>query len=210
MTDKNETEVVGIQSVDNGRSTYAFTGYLYALMTIYAISITMIGPMMPHIIDEYGLRLSQGGLILTFQSIGGILAIIIGGIIADAVKKPLLILASYLSFGLALFIVGYISSFPVLLVIFFIFGAGTRISDTVLNAYVSDIHTARRGVFLNLLHTFFGVGALLGPIYARYLLEQGMPWNRVFSFLGLACIFIIIFMPIVSKKVVYNRGFQKH
>ncbi|MBE3101268.1 MAG: MFS transporter [Firmicutes bacterium] len=207
MTDK--TEATYIQSLGHGRSTFALTSYLYALMTIYAVSITMIGPMMPHIIDEYGLRLSQGGLILTFQSIGGILAIIIVGIVSDAVKKPRLILTAYLSFGLALFMVGYIRSFPVLLAVFFLFGAGTRISDTVLNAYVSDIHTSRRGVFLNLLHSFFGVGAFIGPMYARYLLEQGIPWNRVFSFLGLACIFIIIFMPIASKKVDYTKDVQK-
>ena len=95
MADK--TEVTDIQSLEHGRSTYVLTVYLYVLMTIYAVSNTMIGPLMPRIIDEYGLRLSQGGLILTFQSIGGILAIIIGGIVADAVKKPRLIWASYLS-----------------------------------------------------------------------------------------------------------------
>ena len=134
MTDK--TEATYIQSLGHGRSTFALTSYLYALMTIYAVSITMIGPMMPHIINEYGLRLSQGGLILTFQSIGGILAIIIVGIVSDAVKKPRLILTAYLSFGLALFMIGYIRSFPVLLAVFFLFGAGTRISDTVLLMYL--------------------------------------------------------------------------
>ncbi len=192
-----------------GKTSSTLTGYLYALMTVYAISVTMIGPMMPLIIDEYGIRLSQAGLILTFQSIGGILAIILGGMAADIVKKPRLIWISYVSFGFALFMIGYIRSFPVLLAVFFVFGAGTRMSDTVLNAYISDIHTGRRGLFLNLLHTFFGLGAFIGPIYARYLLAQGASWNKVFSFLGMACIFIILFMPLVSKKHAQDKPAAK-
>lgn len=47
------------------------TAALFLIMGIYAISITMIGPIMPSVIEDYQIRLSQGGLMTTAQSIGG-------------------------------------------------------------------------------------------------------------------------------------------
>ena len=200
QTPVNQPAGSGIETDQVEKKSYLLTGYLYALMALYAVSITMIGPIMPRIIDEYGIRLSQGGLIMTFSSIGGILAILASGVAADFVRKSRLIWLSYFVFGASLFLVAYIQHYTALLIIFFIFGAGTRISDTVLNAYISDIHARKRGFFLNLLHTFFGIGAFFGPIYARYLIARGFSWNRVFSFLGIACIGLSFFMPLASRR----------
>lgn len=175
------------------------TAYLFLIMALYAVSIMMVGPIMPSVIADYQIRLSQGGLMTTFQSIGGVLAVMLVGVLADRFKKTWLIFVSFLIFGLALLLVSVVNIYTALLLIFFIFGLGSRMSDTVLNAYVSDLYQARRGYYLNLLHTFFGIGALSGPIYVRFILARNLPWGQVFLFLGIVCVILILFFPLVLK-----------
>src|SRR5690606_34871947 len=133
---------------------------LYMLMLAMAISITMIGPLMPELVAQYGLRLSEGGLFMTFQSIGGIFAIAIGGMLADRMSKTHLLAGSFLLYAVSLFLVATAPTYYLLLVIFFVLGASTRLVDTVNNALVADLHTQNQDAALSLLHTFFAVGAL--------------------------------------------------
>src|SRR5690554_3079195 len=81
------------------------TAALFLIMGIYAISITMIGPIMPSVIEDYQIRLSQGGLMTTAQSIGGMLAVLFVGIMAGRFKKTKLIIISFLVFGASLLLV---------------------------------------------------------------------------------------------------------
>ena len=172
-------------------SKLPLTIYLYLLMSAYALSVTMIGPLMPILIQQYRLKMSYGGLILTFQSIGGILAIALGGILADLVKKYTLIRIAFITYSLSLFTISVLPSYAVLLGLFFILGASTKMLDSVTNAYISDLHPDRRGLFIALLHTFFGVGAFAGPIFSTSLIGSNIKWNRVFFILGITCVLII-------------------
>lgn len=182
------------------RQRLTMTSYLYLLTIMSAVTMTVIGPLMPAIIAEHSIRMSQGGLVMTFQSIGGVGAIILAGIIADFVKKSRLILIAFLGMGLSLFLLIFVHRFALVLLIFFAYGAASRMFDSITNAYVSDLHPQRKGLFLNLLHTFFGIGAFAGPIYAGYMLEQGVSWNRIFSIFGMVCIALALLMPLLASK----------
>lgn len=176
------------------------TAALFLIMGIYAISITMIGPIMPSVIEDYQIRLSQGGLMTTAQSIGGMLAVLFVGIMAGRFKKTKLIIISFLVFGASLLLVSLSDIYAVLLVVFFVFGAGSRMADTLLNAYVSDLYNKKRGYYLNLLHMYFGIGALIGPIYVRFILEQNISWTFVFSLLGIISIASALLLPIALRR----------
>jgi fucose permease len=176
------------------------TGYLYFITMMSAATMTMIGPVMPKIIAEHGLELSQGGLIMTLQSIGGVFSIILGGILADFIKKSKLIFISFSALGMILFVLIYINKFSLILVAFFVFGAANRMFDSISNAYMSDLHPANKALYLNLMHTIFGIGALSGPIYAGYLLDSGFSWNRLLSVAGITCIAVIALMPFLIKR----------
>jgi fucose permease len=188
-----------VQTGDH-RRVGLLTGYLYLMMVMYAVSVTMIGPTMPLILSEYGIGMARGGLLTTLQSIGGILAVLGAGVAADAMRKSRIILVAYLVYGIASFAVGYVGGFVSLLFVFFAIGAGTRVTDTMLNAYTADIHHLRRGLFLNLLHTCFGIGAFLGPIYARFLFSRGVEWQAVYSYLGVGCSLVAVGLLFLSPR----------
>ncbi len=62
-------------------------------------------------------------------------------------------------------------------------GYGTGTLESALNAYLSDLPAAT--TLLNRLHAFFGVGALLGPLLATWLLSR-TGWPVVWLVLALA------------------------
>ncbi len=65
-------------------------------------------------------------------------------------------------------------------------GPSTRYMDMVANALVADLHADRKERALSLLHAIFGVGALLGPLYARVLVDATGAWTNAYTLLGAA------------------------
>jgi fucose permease len=64
-------------------------------------------------------------------------------------------------------------------------GYGMGVLESALNAYLSELPGAT--TLLNRLHAFFGVGALIGPALAAWMLGV-LPWTAVWLVLGLACL----------------------
>jgi fucose permease len=64
-------------------------------------------------------------------------------------------------------------------------GFATGILESVLNVYLAALPDAT--TLLNRLHAFFGVGALLGPVLAAWILGFAS-WTLVWLILALACV----------------------
>jgi len=80
-------------------------------------------------------------------------------------------------------------SFAVLVALQLLTGYGTGIVESVLQAHLAGLpaQTAR----LNLLHGFFGVGALVGPLLATWILAR-TEWTVVWLVLGVASVPIAV------------------
>ncbi len=183
------------------RTSRLITPLLYLMMLAYAFSITMLAPLMPLLIREYRTGLAGGGLVVTLQSIGGILTVLAGGMLIDRLSKYLLTALSFLLYGITLLLLGIPIGYTALLGVFFFLGAGTRMLDILLNALISDLNPERRGVSLNLLHSCFGIGALLGPLYSRFLLDAGVDWRGTFLILGIVCMGVLLLaIPLFSGR----------
>ncbi len=173
---------------------------VYLLMASYAISVTMVGPLMSHLIADYGLRLSQGGLVMTFKNVGGLAAILVGGPLADRLNKGVMTAVFFFLYVLSLLAIATMPEYGVLLAMFFALGASTRLVDTVNNALVADLSPGRRGAALNLLHTIFGIGALVGPLFTRLFLQNNIPWSAAYGVLGALCALVGIAFAAMLRR----------
>ena len=153
---------------------------------LYALSVTMIGPLMPLIIDSFQLRLSVAGLLVSFQQLGGIIAIVASALFADRTRKPLLIAGGFLVYSVSLFSAGVAMNYIILAGSFFAIGASSRLFDAVANADTAQWDPHRSALHVSLLHTSFAVGALVGPLYVSTLVEAGVRWRGAFLGLGAA------------------------
>ncbi len=157
---------------------------VFLLVLAYGISFTMIGPLMPHLLERYGLKLAEGGTIVSIQNLSGLIAIIFCGLFGDRLDKKFFVGLSVGLFTVSLLGIGLAPNFPLLMAIFFVFGIGSRAFDTLSNALISDLHGDRRSQVLNVLHTFFGIGAFLGPLFVFTVTDAGISWDKTFLYLG--------------------------
>ena len=141
----------------------------------------VMGPVMPEVIREYGLSLTTAGMVFTAQGLGRIVAVFSTSSWSDRVgRKPVLRLGGVLmmigaiGYGLSPAWVGHILSAIII-------GAGSGMLDGASNALVSDLHTEKRGLALNRLHVFFGLGSLLGPLVAAFFLGVMQSWRLLFA-----------------------------
>jgi fucose permease len=179
----------------------ALTVSLYVLMFAYAFSVTMIGPLVPIFMSAYHVSLSQSGLVSLFQGLGGAATVFFAIVFVDRFRRSFLIKVAFGVYCAATLLMAVAPPFVVLLILFCLLGGGTRLLDAVLNAYISDIHPARRGFYLTLLHACFGVGALFGPFLSTIFISSHVPWPYIFLALGSFCVLILIAYALVQRTI---------
>ena len=153
-------------------------------MALLGVAAIMIGTTLPEMIRSFGLTLSQGGLIVSAQSAGGLTAMFAGLLLADRVRKPLWILIAVVLAGFLLGLAGLSPGYWLLVVIFFVLGIVVQILDLLLNAHTGDLAPRSRTRTMNVLHMLYGIGAFIGPTMARWLLDQSLSWNSVYWIIG--------------------------
>jgi fucose permease len=183
----------------------ALTVSLYVLMFAYAFSVTMIGPLIPVFMDAYHVSLSQSGLVSLFQGLGGAVTVLFGIAFADKIRRSLLVTVAFGVYCGATLLMAVAPPYVVLLILFCFLGGGTRLLDATLNAYISDIHPAKRGFYLTLLHACFGVGALIGPLFSTVFISSRVHWPYAFLALGSFSVAILIVYTLVQRKIPVAR-----
>ena len=129
-------------------------------LVLIGIVGNVMGPVMPEVIQDYGLSLTTAGIVFTAQGLVRLVAVFSTSSWSDRVgRKPVMRLGGIfmvigaIGYGLSPMWVGHILSAIVI-------GAGSGMLDGASNALVSELHTEKRGLALNRLHVFFGIGSL--------------------------------------------------
>jgi fucose permease len=160
----------------------AISSYLSILA--YGMCITIIGPALGAVGKTFALSPAQLGLFTTALSAGLLPAVLLGGNLVDRYGARVVGVAGQASLtaGLALFSVT--SSFPVALLAFFMMGIGGGSIEILTNTVMSELYPHKRASALNLLHAFFGIGALVGPLLSGGLIDAGIAWENAYRILA--------------------------
>ena len=136
------------------------------------------GVLLPAQIADYHVDKSRIGLLFFAFSAGYVVAGAANGWLLRRFGLRMTVVTGTAVFALSTFAAGLEPLFPVLLLVTVVFGLGSGVIDAALNAYLAGLPrpTAR----LNLLHAFYGVGALLGPLLAGAILTRGLSWGAVY------------------------------
>jgi fucose permease len=151
----------------------AFAGYI-----LLGLGGGAGGVLLPDQIAEYGLNKSVIGLLFFAFAAGYVLAgaangwlLRLLGLRGDLVVGTAILAGSAFAAGLR-------PAYGLLLAVTIGFGFGSGVIDASLNAYLASL--PRRTTLLNMLHAFYGVGALIGPVLASGMLERGLSWGAVY------------------------------
>jgi fucose permease len=184
-----------------------FVGYLGYISI--GLTNSILGPAVPFLINEFGMNFSLIGTLFFIQFTFYFASVLIAGVASDFFgKKPFLLIgASLMAAGLIGLMFSKNESTIFLFVAFI--GAGFGILDGGLNSLFIDISGEQKGFGLGLLHMFFGIGALSGPLIFSLASKAFLNWR--FAFLIASCIpilFFALFFPIRLLKVKNNENMR--
>ena len=140
-------------------------------MFVFGIVLAILGVVfgLPEMRARLGVDLAQQGNVLLMLFFGILLSTILGGPMIDSFGNKIVLTISGLLVTIALVLFSFAASYFAAAAAGLLLGFGGGGLNIATNALVSDLYTENRGARLNVLGTFFGVGALLVPLAAAII-----------------------------------------
>jgi len=176
-----------------------FIGYIFVSM-----GMTLLGPIIPHLIFQYNLTYTSTGLIAGITYIGGAFSFI-GGFIASTVGYFWLTILSllFMSIGLTIFPLTIPTIFMYLS--YFLLGVGSGFFETAANPLIAKIYSKRKGMFLNIIHVGWNIGAFIGPLLIGISFIENISWRYVYFISSILLLIEILLLLSLKKYVVSDR-----
>ncbi|MCL2007096.1 MAG: MFS transporter [Treponema sp.] len=156
---------------------------LFGTMLIFGMVENFKGVSFPLIRGEFGASWEQMGLMISMISIFYTGFSVLAGIFLGrfGVKPSYLLGFSIISAGfLAVF---YLPGFFLTASALLLASAGFGFFEISINALASKLFVKRAALLMNLLHSFYGFGAVIGPIAAGYIAGSvGLSWRHAYLF----------------------------
>jgi len=157
----------------------------YATFVLVGVSAGVSGVLLPAQIADYGVDKATIGLTFFTFSAGYLLAGATVGTLVERFGIRLALLTGGLLYMLSALCLGLRPPFVAFVAVQVVAGYAMGSLEAVLNACLAGLPSAT--TLLNRLHGFFGVGAVLGPLLATWLLGL-WPWTAVWVVLALMCL----------------------
>ncbi|GHV94441.1 MFS transporter [Spirochaetia bacterium] len=172
---------------------------LFGTMLIFGLIENIKGVSYPLIKAEFNASWEQQGFMVSMLSMSYVGFSIIAGIFLGhfGIKPSFLFGFAALSTGL--FSVFFMPSFFAASASLFMVFAGFGFFEVGINALASRVFTAKAALLMNMLHAFYGIGAIIGPKAAGLLANNdGFGWRYIYLLaLPLA---LVLFIPAIFTK----------
>lgn len=166
-----------------------YTGFLFA-----GIIGGIIGPLIPSIKADLNLNYTTGGLVFSAQAVGSVAVLLAGGFLLHFMGKRLLIALGGLACFAGLVLGALAGNYFELLAGNALIGVGVAFFDMGISTLCLDANPEGKGKALNLLHFFFGAGAVIGPLVALGLGGLPSSWRIAFAALAVVPLVPVVFL----------------
>lgn len=155
--------IINTQAIaQSSKRSYTVAYYLAFIML--GLSTAYLGPALPSLAELTSTPLGGIGFLFTATSLGYLLGSLVSGRSFDRLPGHWLVALALLSNAAMLALAPLTPQLWLLTLFLLINGLGQGALDMGANLLLVWVHRARATPFLNGLHFFFGVGALLAPI----------------------------------------------
>lgn len=183
-------------------TTLLITAGCFLSFFVFGFTDNLKGPTLPAMIDEMGISYGTGGNIFFGIYLGFLITTLVTGILADrfGLKLVLMLAGGLLILGVG----GYSVSRSAFLLgaSLFVVGLGLGAIELGANAAIVQAHPRNKGMYLNLMAVLHGLGAMLAPLFAGWLLNLNVSWRVIYRWdILLIVTFVLIFSFIRFPKV---------
>jgi len=176
-----------------GKNIPMIKGLTFLMFTMFAMTTDSVGVIIPEIIKEFRLTMTQAGAFHYATMTAIALAGIFLGYLADKLGRKKSIILGLVIFALNSYLFAIGNSFAFFVGLLVISGAAIGIFKTGALALIGDISTSttEHTSTMNAVEGFFGVGAIIGPLIVTYLLTRGVSWKWLYVIAGTLCVALI-------------------
>ncbi len=151
----------------------ATTGYFFSFI-IFGLLTAALGPTLPGMAENTRSQLAQISFIFTAQSLGYLVGSVSGGRLFDRFPGHPLLAGVLLGMALLAFSIPITTGLWLLIGIFLLLGIMQGALEVGNNTLLVWLHRDQVGPYMNALHFFFGLGAVLSPmIVVRSIASSG-------------------------------------
>ncbi len=174
---------------------FLLTAGCFLSFFVFGFTDNLKGPTLPAMLAELNISYGTGGNIFFGEYLGFLIATLITGILADrfGLKSVIILAGVFLGIG-----VGGYSFFQSAILLsgsLFILGMGLGALELGPNAIIVSLHHEHKGLFLNLMSVLHGLGSLLAPLFAGWLLSISVSWRVIYRWdILLIALFVFIFI----------------
>lgn len=174
---------------------FLLTAGCFLSFFVFGFTDNLKGPTLPAMLTELNITYGTGGNIFFGEYLGFLIATLITGILADrfGLKSVILLAGVFLGIG-----VGGYSFFQSAILLsgsLFVLGMGLGALELGPNAIIVSLHHERKGLYLNLMAVLHGLGSLIAPLFAGWLLSINMSWRLIYRWdILLIALFVLIFI----------------
>jgi MFS transporter, FHS family, Na+ dependent glucose transporter 1 len=177
------------------------TGAFYSFVSL-GMTVVALGPALPYLAQNTGSSLGAISSLFVAQNVGYILGSFGSGRLYDRLPAGRLMAGAFLVMLPALVLIPFARALALLLALIGVLGLLQGAVDVGGNFLILQTPPESRGVRLNALHMFFGVGALLTPLAMRQAMRWsgGLGWGfRALALLMLAAAAWMLRLPALPR-----------
>jgi fucose permease len=176
----------------------AVLAVVYSGFLITGVVAGMTGPLVPFLRADLHLDYAEAGLLFSAQSVGSFMVLLAGGWLVHVFGKRRILLTGSLSFAVGMAATAVAPEFWTLMAGNVFIGAGMSLLDIGISTLVIDANRNGKGKALNLLHFFFGAGAVLGPLVALAFGHWPSGWRLAFGVMGILPLLLAAAVPFLK------------
>lgn len=176
---------------------------MFFLILIYLTFISLglpdslLGTAWPNIQIDLGVPVEYAGIISFIISGGTILSSLLSHILIKKFGTGKITLVSVFLTAIALLGFSLSNSFYFLIVLAIPLGVGAGAIDSALNKFVAENYEAKH---MNWLHSFWGLGAIIGPIILSFVINLDNGWRYGYFIIAMIQFALVLFLLLSLKK----------
>jgi FHS family glucose/mannose:H+ symporter-like MFS transporter len=191
-----------IDQIRHSKSTAPILG-MFLTLTAFAVSSSVIPPLITTITNEIAVNYTSFGLIIMLQFFSFFLAGTIGGWICESygVNGRTFVLVGLLVVGLTLMIGSALTKLSWFVLWAIPLGFGGGLIETFGSILVSENEKPNSSKLLNLSQVFFGAGAISASPVVAALLYFKITWEVIFILAGIFILLILVAFFLLTRNM---------
>jgi len=177
--------------------------YYFLILSVVSMQLTSstIYMVLPLFFEQYGISKTENGVLISIGTLAGVFSGLIAGKFSDNYGRKWFLVAGTAIYSIVFYLFAFLSKdFSTFFLLRFFEGVGFYVMPVLVAAMCADTFPTReRGRMMALFSMAGGLGQLVGPLMAPYLI-RGNDFNTYFLFSGTFVVISCLGMAFLVKE----------